>query len=187
MTRRFPAVLAMTGLVACLPGFVQAAHATPQDKAQGSTRDRTGHDPDAQTATPPLREETFRLMDAYLISNLQESIGLTDQQFTQVLPLVKRLQSDRRVFATKRMQALRTLRRSLNSGRATEAGVGHLLAELKAAVSDEHAATVANAEALDALLTPLQQAKYRVFEAEVDARLRRLRDRSQNREGRDSR
>ena len=165
-----PPLLLLAALVFCLPELAPAGGITPQTESEKSG------------TAPPLREETFRLMDAYLISNLQESIGLTDSQFAQVLPLVKRLQSDRRAFATKRMQALRMLRRNLNSGRATEASVADLLADLKKTVADERAATVANLDALDAVLTPLQQAKYRVFEAEVDIRLRRLRDRGQNRE-----
>ncbi|MEO8500839.1 MAG: hypothetical protein ABI565_07975 [Vicinamibacteria bacterium] len=131
---------------------------------------------------PELRDETFRLMDAYLISNLQESLGLTDEQFARAMPLVKKLQSDRRDFAKRRMQALRMLRRTLQSGSATEAGVADLLKEVKTVSTEERAATVGNVEALDAVLTPLQQAKYRVFEAEVDIRLRHLLARSQDKD-----
>ena len=120
-------------------------------------------------------------MDAYLISNLQESLGLTDDQFARALPLVKKLHSDRREFARKRMQALRLLRRTLNSGAATEAAVAELLKQANDAAQDERAATTRNLEALDSALTPLQQAKYRVFEAEVDSRLRHLRARTQER------
>lgn len=131
---------------------------------------------------PELRDETFRLMDAYLISNLQESLGLSDEQFTRAMPLVKKLQADRRDFARRRMQALRSLRKTLLSGAATEAGVAELLKEVKSVSTEERAATVRNAEALDAVLTPLQQAKFRVFEAEVDIRLRHLLARSQDRD-----
>ena len=129
----------------------------------------------------PLRDETFRLMDAYLISNLQESLDLTDDQFARTLPLVKRLLSDRREFARRRMMSLRDLRKTLRAGGATEATIAEGLKEVKSAGADERAATVKNMEALDAALTPLQQAKYRVFEAEVDTRLRQLRARSQER------
>lgn len=135
----------------------------------------TGH-------VPELRDETFRLMDAYLISNLQESVGLTDEQFAKAMPLVKRLQTDRRDFAKRRMQALRQLRKTLLSGSATEASVADLLKEVKNVSTEERAATVHNTDALDAVLTPLQQAKFRVFEAEVDIRLRHLLARSQDRD-----
>jgi hypothetical protein len=121
-------------------------------------------------------------MDAYMISNLQESLGLTDEQFAKALPLVKKLQTDRRDFAKRRMQALRMLRKSLSSGTGTEAVVADQLKELKVASADERAGTLRNLDALDAILTPLQQAKYRVFEAEVDVRLRHLLARSQDRD-----
>ncbi len=145
----------------------------------GADRKERGNGPGAQA--PELRDETFRLMDAYLISNLQESLVLTDEQFVKALPLVKKLQSDRRDSARRRMQSLRLLRKALNSGSATETSVADLLKEVKSAAAIEHDATVRNLEALDAVLTPLQQAKYRVFEAEVDIRMRRLAARSQER------
>lgn len=151
----------------------------PAEKAKGARNERAGG-PAAHT--PELRDETFRLMDAYLISNLQESLGLTDEQFTKALPLVKKLQSDRRDFARRRMQALRQLRKTLLSGSATESGVVDLLKDLKNASAEERAGTLRNLEVLDAVLTPIQQAKYRVFEAEVDLRLRHLLARSQDKD-----
>jgi len=132
--------------------------------------------------TPELRDETFRLVDAYFISNLQESLGLTNDQFARILPLVSKVQSDRRDFARRRMQALRQLRKTLQSGSATESSVTDLLKDLKAASADERAGTLKNLDTLDLELTPLQQAKYRVFEAEVDLRLRHLLARSQDKE-----
>jgi len=152
----------------------------PSPKAQKTDRREAADAPVGHV--PVLRDETFRLMDAYLISNLQESVGLTDEQFAKALPLVKKLQSDRRDFARRRMQALRTLRKTLVSGAATEASVADLLKEVKNASAEERAATVRNTDALDAALSPLQQAKFRVFEAEVDVRLRHLLARSQDKD-----
>lgn len=181
MSRRFDLVMASAFVL--LAGSLSAAPA----KGASSRDDETAQQKAAQKKgempavhVPELRDETFRLMDAYLISNLQESLGLTDEQFTRSLPLVKRLQADRRDSAIRRMKALRMLRRTLNSGSATESGVADLLKEVKSAVADERAATVRNVEALDAVFTPLQQAKYRVFEAEVDSRLRHLLARTQD-------
>ncbi len=162
-------------------GLRTEAQPSPSPLGGGKSRIEAAAERDQAPSSPELRDETFRLMDAYLISNLQESLGLTEDQFARTLPLVKKLYSDRREFARKRMQALRSLRRALNSGSATEAAVAELLKEANDAVRDERAATTRNLEALDSALTPLQQAKYRVFEAEVDSRLRRLRARTQDR------
>jgi len=190
MTRRSPlsglSPILLAGLLALLAGGAgaddqNAAQAQPQPPPKGPRAEKPRGDTPAGH-TPELRDETFRLMDAYLISNLQESVGLTDEQFTKALPLVKKLQSDRRDFARRRMQALRSLRKTLVSGAATEASVADLLKDVKNASAEERAATVRNAEALDAVLTPLQQAKYRVFEAELDIRLRHLLARSEDSE-----
>ena len=190
MTRRFHfralAPLLMAGVLALFApgaGADEQAPAQPSPNPQKAEKPRDRQPPETTVGhVPELRDETFRLMDAYLISNLQESLGLTDEQFGRALPLVKKLQSDRRDFARRRMQALRSLRKTLVSGSATEAGVADLLKEVKSASADERAATVRNAEALDAVLTPLQQAKFRVFEAEVDIRLRHLLARSQDKD-----
>ncbi len=184
MRKQPAAAVVLLGALALFAGEVRAQDQMPSPKSQTTPKggaDRTEREDGPGAQAPELREETFRLMDAYLISNLQESLGLSDEQFVKALPLVKRLQSDRRDSARKRMQSLRLLRRALNSGSATETGVADLLKEAKSASAFEHAATARNLEALDAVLTPLQQAKYRVFEAEVDIRMRRLVARSQER------
>lgn len=193
MTRRFDlralAPLFLAGVLAWPGGRAGAdeqtqpqAQASPKPPAAERAPGRREFSDNTVGHVPELRDETFRLMDAYLISNLQESLGLTDEQFARAMPLVKKLQSDRRDLARRRMQALRLLRKTLVSGSATEAGVADLLKELKSASADERAATVRNVEALDAVLTPLQQAKFRVFEAEVDIRLRHLLARSQDKD-----
>jgi hypothetical protein len=169
------------GAPAASPQATPQAAAPPPQRTD-RPRERRGRGDEPAGHVPELRDETFRLMDAYMISNLQDSLGLTEEQFSRALPLVKRLQSDRRDFAKRRMQALRLLRKALASGTATEGSVVDLLKDLKAASADERAGTLRNLEALDAVLSPLQQAKYRVFEAEVDVRLRHLLARSQDRD-----
>lgn len=127
--------------------------------------------PSGEEARRP-REEAFRMIDAYFVSNLQESLELTDEQFVKVLPLVKRLQTDRRQFAQRRQRALQELRRALQSGSATEARVGDLLREVKAAESEGPPTLHRDLEAIDAALSPLQQAKYRILELEVERKIR---------------
>jgi Spy/CpxP family protein refolding chaperone len=120
------------------------------------------------------RDEAFKMVDAYIVSNLQESLGLTDEQFVKLLPLVKKLQSDRRTYFQRRVQILQELRRTLGSGVATEARVSDLLKELKVLETDEPAAIRRDMAAVDAVLSPVQQAKYRVMEAEVERKIRDL-------------
>lgn len=123
------------------------------------------------------RDEAFKMVDAYIVSNLQESLGLSDDQFTRLLPLVMKLHNDRRAGVHRRIQNLRELRRLLASGTATEAQVAERLLEIKRLENDE--VLRRDREAVDAALTPLQQAKFRVLESEVEQKIRGLRGRMQ--------
>jgi len=131
----------------------------------------------AQERRPgPLQRQTeaFRMVDAYMIANIQESLGLDDPQFARIVPLVKALQAARREHFTDRARALRQLRVLLESGTATEEQLGSAVAELKSLEVEGPARILEKQDALDAALDPVQQAKYRVFEAEVERRIREL-------------
>jgi Spy/CpxP family protein refolding chaperone len=136
----------------------------------------------AAAAQPPAgarrggaaRDEAFRMVDAYIVSNLQESLSLTDEQFVKVLPLVKRLLAERRELVDARRKALRDLRQVLESGGSTEAKVADRLREIKALETDEREKGKRNLEALDAALSTVQQAKFRVMEIEIEQKIREL-------------
>jgi hypothetical protein len=105
------------------------------------------------------------------LSNLQESLGLTDEQFVRLLPNVKRLQSDRRQYAQRRQRALQEMRKQLKSGGATEGRLEELLREVKAVESEQPTVIRRDLDAIDSVLTPIQQAKYRVLELEVERKI----------------
>lgn len=120
------------------------------------------------------RDEAFRMIETYVASNLQESVGLTDEQFARVLPLVKKLQSDHREMVRKRFQAMAALRRRLRAGGATEQEVAELLREVKAVEVEEPAVLKRDQDAVDQALSPLQQARFRVMQLEVEMKIREL-------------
>ena len=129
----------------------------------------------AQDWTLPKRDnEAFRMVDAYVIANIQESLDLDDEQFVRVVLPVKSLQRERRQFIQGRGRALQDMRRLLRSGMATEAEIEETLAAFKALELDGPRRIREKQEALDAVLTPIQQAKLRVFEVEVEHRMREL-------------
>lgn len=158
-----------------LTAALAAAAVLPSASARGQEEPRPG-------AERPAREEALRMVDAYVVSNLQESLGLTDEQFARAIPLVKTLQSERREYFFERARLLREMRRVLRRGGASEAEVTAVLDKVKALDADGPARTARNLAALDAMLTPLQQAKYRVLEAEVEQRLRDVMGRVRPRE-----
>ena len=125
-------------------------------------------------AGAPVRphEEAFRMIDAYFVSNLQESLGLSDEQFVRILPMVKRLQNDRRQLAQRRQRALQEMRKLLQSGSATAGRLDELLHELKTVESEQPSGIRRDLDAIDSVLTPVQQAKYRILELEVERKIR---------------
>ena len=148
------------------------ASAAGQDEAPSPERSHGRH-----------REEAFRMVDAYIASNLQASLGLTDEQLSKLLPLVTRLHHDRRELVQRRLRNVRELRTLLASGTATEAQVAQRLAEAKRLENEEPTRLRRDREAVDAALSPLQQAKFRVLEAEVEQKIRALRGRMRGRPG----
>jgi hypothetical protein len=152
----------VTGL-ALLLVLAQVVPAGPRPRVAG---------PSAEAGAP--RDEAFKMIDAYVVSNLQESLQLSDEQFVKVLPLVRRLQTDRRAMMLRRAQPLAELRRELASGTATEPRVTELLGQIKAAEAEEPAVLRKDREALDAALSPVQQAKFRVMELDVERKIREL-------------
>ena len=66
------------------------------------------------------------------------------------------------------------LRRLLGSGAATEEKVKELLRRVKAAEAEEPVVLGRDRDAIDSALSFVQQAKFRVFEAEVDHKIREL-------------
>ena len=132
---------------------------------------------DAPAARNP-REEAFRMVEAYVVSNMQESLGLRDEQFAKAIPLVKKLQRARRDYLLERGRLMREMRRLLRQGGAVEPQVTELLKQAKALEAEGPERTRRDHEALDALFTPIQQAKYRVLESEVEQRMRELMNRA---------
>lgn len=128
---------------------------------------------EAQAQRRP-RDEAYKMVEAYIVSNLQESLGLTDDQFAKVLPHVKRLQKDRRELAQRRGRALVEMRLVLESGAATEARVTELLKSVKAVEADQSDIVRKDMDAIDGVLSPVQQAKFRLLEAEVERKIRAL-------------
>jgi hypothetical protein len=68
------------------------------------------------------------------------------------------------------MKALGALKKSLESGTATEAQIGEQLSGLKTIDADDRAKLAKDLEAIDAELTVVQQAKFRVLEHAVERR-----------------
>jgi hypothetical protein len=125
------------------------------------------------------------MVDAYLVSNLQEGLGLSDEQFVKVLPLVKKLNGDRRQARIRRIEAVRRIQRDFESGAATEKSVAEGLLAIRQADAEMRSTEDRHLASIDAALTPVQQAKFRVMEYEVERRMRTLLERATKERTRD--
>jgi len=133
----------------------------------------------AQTPAPPadpsdLRPaEIQRLFDAYFVMEAQQTLGLSDQQYAPFLTRLKALQETRRRHLTSRAALLVDLARMSAPRAARPADDTALKAQLAALqeLESRSAAEVRKAYTeLDALLDPRQQARFRVFEDQLERR-----------------
>lgn len=120
------------------------------------------------------REEMFKMVDAYLAMNVEERLGLSDEQFAKVFPLIRRLQSDRRRFTQRRLEIVRDMKASLESGSATEGQIAAHVKDLRSLEDEEPEVLKKDRDAVDQTLTPVQQAKLRVLQLEVERKIRAL-------------
>jgi hypothetical protein len=130
--------------------------------------------------------EVQRLFDAYLVVEAQRALGLTDQQYPQFLIRLKALQDTRRKTTQERNQLMQQLQRMTNP-RQPDQGTDAQIKEKLAALQEVEARTAAEMRkaynALDDVLEVRQQARFRVFEEQIERRKIELlmRARQQNR------
>ncbi len=117
--------------------------------------------------------EIQRLFDAYLVMEAQQALGLSDAQYPTFLTRLRALQDVRRKHLAARAALLGELQRMTAPRAARPAGDGPIRERLAALHELElrHAADHRQAYTdLDALLEPQQQARFRVFEDQIERR-----------------
>jgi hypothetical protein len=148
-----------------------------------------------QNATPDAAPgvslaELQRLFDAYVLMQAQETLQLNDAQYPQFLARLRALQEVRRRTLVERTRIIQELRRIVQ-GRVEGADTGRLPERLKALREVEARGAVEirqAADALDEVLEPLQQARWRILEEQMERRkldlLMRARQNNRGRGGR---
>jgi hypothetical protein len=132
-------------------------------------------DPEAQRgrpnrAAPPLTNaQLATMLDAYAIVQAQTHLQLSDEQYGQFVARLKRLQDTRRQNMQARNKMIQELRRLTAPGTATDEAT--LRDRVKALRDfDEQAAQALRREyeAVDEVLDARQQARFRVFEEQIE-------------------
>jgi hypothetical protein len=152
----------LAGVVALVVGLLM----TPVASAAQAVAPPSGAAADLRPA------EIQRLFDAYLVMEAQQTLGLTDAQYGPFLTRLKALQEARRRFQASRALILVDLARlsGPRAPRADEAALKERLAALQELESRGAAESRKAYAEVDALLDPRQQARFRVFEDQIERR-----------------
>ena len=143
--------------------------------AQGAQRPQP---PAAQAAAPEAAQteisagEIQRLYDAYALVQAQEALQLTDDQYIRFVSRLKTLQETRRRHQQGRNQIVQDLRR-LTNGPAATADDGVIRERLGALRAEDERAAAELRKALDGvdeILNVRQQARFRLFEDQMERR-----------------
>lgn len=131
--------------------------------------------------------EIQKLFDAYLVMEAQQALALTDQQYPQFLARLRTLQDTRRRNQQERIRLMGQLQRLTNpraANRGDDASIKERLLALLELESRSSAEMRKAYAALDEVLDVRQQARFRVFEEQIERRKIELlmRARQQNRQ-----
>ena len=116
--------------------------------------------------------EIQRMLDGYMLIQAQDVLQLTDEQFPRFMARVRAWQETRRRMQGERLRTLQELRRML-AGRGGPFDEGTVkdrlksLDELEARASSE---IQQQRDTIDSVLTPIQQARFRLFEETMEQR-----------------
>jgi Spy/CpxP family protein refolding chaperone len=130
-----------------------------------------GQDPGTAVEQPGVSPaEIQRLFDAYAAMQAQEQLQLADVQYPQFLTRMKALQEVRRRHQQERNRVLQDLRRLTQQGDADDSQLKDRLKALQNVDLRAEDEVRKAYEAVDAVLTPRQQARFRLFEEQMERR-----------------
>ena len=114
--------------------------------------------------------EIQRMFDAYALMQAQEQLKISEDQFSQFLTRYKALQDVRRRNQQERARLTNELRRLLNGGQPEEAQLKERLNALQELETRLPTDVKKAYDAIDQVLDLQQQAKFRVFEENMERR-----------------
>jgi len=176
LQRRMRAFVVGALAVACACAAASAAAQDPQPPPAGNARARPearqGQGRAVQQADRLEIAELQRLFDAYTVMQAQEALQLDDAQFGQFLPKLKALQQTRRSNEQTRSQLVGELARMTAPSAATvdEAAVRDRLRALQELESRSAAELRRAYDSIDQQLDVRRQARFRVFEQNMERR-----------------
>jgi Spy/CpxP family protein refolding chaperone len=128
---------------------------------------RGGVAPDEATVSPA---EIQRMFDSYALMQAQEQLQIGDDRFPQFLTRFKALQDVRRRGLQERARMVQDLRRLVNDPQSDEAQIKDRLKSLDELDARSDGDVRKASDAINQMLDVRQQAKFRVFEENMERR-----------------
>ena len=128
---------------------------------------RAGAVPDEATVSPA---EIQRMFDSYALMQAQEQLKISDDHFPQFLTRFKALQDVRRRGLVERVRIIQDLRRLVNDPQGDETQIKERLKSLDELDARSDGDVRKAYDAINQILDVRQQAKFRVFEENMERR-----------------
>jgi hypothetical protein len=160
----------MVSLIRLVGVFVMATSLAPAVLAGQGVPGPPPAGPPADDLSPA---QVHQLFDAMLVMQAQNALSLNDQQYAQFLSRVRVLQETRRRHQQERGRAIGELQRLTNPRNeqtAPEADIKSRLNTLQELEARSAAELRRAYVGIDEVLTPLQQARFRVLEEQIERR-----------------
>jgi Spy/CpxP family protein refolding chaperone len=169
MTFRSASVMAWTSRAATVVALLALAVADPSAAQRGRARAEA---PDAEAVEAPgvTPAEIQRMFDSYALIQAQDQLKISDEKFPQFLTRFKALQDTRRRNMTERFRLVQDLRRLTNDPQPDEARMRERLKALDDLDARSQGEVTKAYEAINQVLDVRQQAKFRVFEENMENR-----------------
>lgn len=143
--------------------------AGPQSAAPRPARSQAAAPESDPTAPPITPGELTRLFDAYAVLQAQGFLRLSDEQYGEFVVRLKSLQDTRRKHLGERSRMIAELRRmTAPDSTATDAAIRTAFEALRREDASAHDDLAKAYENLDSVLEPRQQARFRVFEEQIE-------------------
>jgi hypothetical protein len=160
-------VAALVGLA----GVTGSAQSAPPQPAPGAQRGAPARTPGGEETLPDAELEMA--LDSYAMFQAQQQLSIADERFGMFAARLKKLQDTRRRNQRQRLRILQELRRLAGPKSPAPGDDASIRAQLT--VLREHDARAAAElgaayDALDEILDPRQQARYRLFEEQIERR-----------------
>ena len=154
------AIVAAFVLAAAAPAAAQRGRARAQDPAPPAGGD-------VPVGSPA---EIQRMFDSYALIQAQDQLKISDEKFPQFLARFKALQDSRRRNMVERLRNIQELRRLSNDPQADDTQIRDRLKALDELDARSRVETEKAYESINQVLDLRQQAKFRVFEENMERR-----------------